>query len=37
MHESILPRVAILKQVEEAWDTLQIVYQGMGKIKTAKL
>jgi hypothetical protein len=34
MHEYILPRVASAK---EAWDTLQTSYQGMVKVKTAKL
>jgi hypothetical protein len=37
MHESILPRVASTKQAKEAWDILQTAYQGMDKVKTAKL
>lgn len=37
MHESILTRVAAAKKVKEAWDILHISYQGMDKVKTAKL
>jgi hypothetical protein len=37
MHESILPRVASTKKAKEAWDILQTTYQGMDKVKTAKL
>ena len=37
MHESILPRVASATKAKEAWDTLQTAYQGMDKVKTAKL
>jgi hypothetical protein len=37
MHESILPRVASTKKAKEEWDTLQTSYQGMDKVKTAKL
>ena len=37
IHESILPRVASLKKTKEAWDILQISYQGMDKVKTSKL
>ena len=37
MHESILPRIASTKQAKEGWDTLKKSYQGMDKVKTAKL
>jgi hypothetical protein len=37
MHESILLRVASSNQAKEAWDILQTSYQGMDKVKTAKL
>ena len=37
MHESILLRVSSTNQAKEAWDTLQNCYQGMDKVKTAKL
>ena len=35
MHESILPRVAV--NAKHAWDTLDIFYQGLGKVKNFKL
>ena len=37
MHESILPRVAATITAKEAWDTLDIAYQGLDKVKTCKL
>ena len=37
MHESILPRVAAKNNAKHAWDTLDISYQGLGKVKTSKL
>jgi hypothetical protein len=37
MHESILPRVASENQAKGAWDILQTSYQGIDKVKTAKL
>jgi hypothetical protein len=37
MYDSILPRVASTKKYKEAWDILQSSYQGMDKVKTAKL
>ena len=38
MHKSILQqRVAVAKQVNESWDTLQIAYQCWDKVKTLKL
>ena len=38
MHESILPRVAAKTNVlKQAWDTLEITYQVLGKVNTSKL
>ena len=38
MHKRILQqRVAVAKQVNESWDTLQISYQCWDKVKTLKL
>ena len=37
MHESILPRVAIVITAKQAWDTLETAYQGLDKVKTSKL
>lgn len=35
--ESIFPRIAAAKNSKEAWDILKTAYQGMEKVKTAKL
>ena len=37
MHEIILPRVAASINTNKAWDTLEIVYPGLEKVKTSKL
>eukprot|EP00253_Pinus_taeda_P023366 PITA_23366 len=37
VHESVFPRIAAAKKSKEAWDILKIAYQGMEKVKTAKL
>ena len=37
MHESILPRVALVKTTEEAWDTFETLYQGSDKVNNSKL
>eukprot|EP00253_Pinus_taeda_P007362 PITA_07362 len=37
VHESVFPRIAAAKTSKEAWKTLKIAYQGMEKVKTAKL
>eukprot|EP00253_Pinus_taeda_P033405 PITA_33405 len=37
VHESIFPRVAATTKSKQAWDTLQTTYQGMAKVKIAKL
>ena len=37
VHENIFPRIAATKRSKDAWDTLQIAYQGMEKVKTTKL
>ena len=37
VHESIFPRVATTTKSKQAWDTLQTAYQGMAKVKKAKL
>lgn len=37
VHESVFPRIAAATKSKEAWDTLQTAYQGMEKVKTAKL
>ena len=37
MHESILPRTASTITAKKTWDTLNIIYQGLDKVKTSKL
>eukprot|EP00253_Pinus_taeda_P019235 PITA_19235 len=37
VHESIFLRVVAATKSKKAWDTLQIAYQGMAKVKTTKL
>eukprot|EP00253_Pinus_taeda_P008938 PITA_08938 len=37
VHESVFPRIAATTKSKEAWDTLKTAYQGMEKVKTAKL
>ena len=37
MHESILPRVATTINIKQAWDTLEIAYQGLDKVRTSKM
>eukprot|EP00253_Pinus_taeda_P026417 PITA_26417 len=37
VHESVFPRIAAAKTSKEAWQTLKTAYQGMEKVKTAKL
>jgi len=37
VHESIFPRVVVATKFKQAWDTLQTAYQGMEKVKIAKL
>eukprot|EP00253_Pinus_taeda_P030021 PITA_30021 len=37
VHESIFPRIAAATKSKEAWDILKTAYQGMEKVKTAKL
>ena len=37
VHESLFPRIAAAKRYKEAWKTFKIAYQGMEKVKTAKL
>eukprot|EP00253_Pinus_taeda_P022594 PITA_22594 len=37
VHESIFPRIPAATKSKEAWDTLKTAYQGMEKVKTAKL
>eukprot|EP00253_Pinus_taeda_P033983 PITA_33983 len=37
VHESVFPRITIAKTSKEAWQTLKTAYQGMEKVKTAKL
>ena len=37
MHEIILPRVATKTNAKKAWDTLEIAYQGLDKVRTSKL
>ena len=37
MHERILPRVASSITTKQAWDTLEIAYQGLDKVKTSNL
>lgn len=37
VHESIFPRIQGASKSKQAWDILQTAYQGMTKVKTAKL
>ena len=37
VHESVFPRIAAAKKSSEAWETLKTAYQGMERVKTAKL
>lgn len=37
IHESVFPRIAVATKSKEAWDILKTPYQGMEKVKTAKL
>ena len=37
VHESVFQRITTAKRSKEAWKTLKIAYQGMEKVKTAKL
>ena len=37
VHECIFPRIVVATKSKEPWDTLQIAYQGMEKVKTTKL
>ena len=37
MNESVFPRISATQRSKEAWETLKVVYQGMEKVKTAKL
>eukprot|EP00253_Pinus_taeda_P026028 PITA_26028 len=37
VHESVFPRIAATKTSKEAWKTIKTAYQGMEKVKTAKL
>ena len=37
VHESVFPRIAVANKSKEAWKTLKTAYQGMEKVKTAKL
>eukprot|EP00253_Pinus_taeda_P033571 PITA_33571 len=37
VHESVFPRIAAAKTYREAWQTLKTAYQGMERVKTAKL
>eukprot|EP00253_Pinus_taeda_P007976 PITA_07976 len=37
MDQSVFPRIAAAKTSKEAWLTLKTAYQGMEKVKTAKL
>ena len=37
IHESIFPRILVATKSKQAWDILQIAYQGMTKVKIAKL
>ena len=37
MHESVFPKIAAAKRSKDVWDTLQIAYKGMEKVKTTKL
>ena len=37
VHESVFPRIAAANTSREVWQTLKTAYQGMEKVKTAKL
>lgn len=37
VHESVFPRIATTTKSKEAWNVLKTAYQGMEKVKTAKL
>ena len=37
VHESVFPWIAAATKSKEAWDILKTAYQGMEKVKTAKL
>eukprot|EP00253_Pinus_taeda_P016859 PITA_16859 len=37
VHEIAFPRIAAVTKSKEAWDILKTAYQGMEKVKTAKL
>ena len=37
VHESVFPRIATANTSREAWQTLKTSYQGMERVKTAKL
>eukprot|EP00253_Pinus_taeda_P035942 PITA_35942 len=37
VHESVFPRIVTAKISKQAWQTLKTAYQGMEKVKTAKL
>jgi hypothetical protein len=37
VHERIFPRIAAATKSKQAWDILQMTYQGMAKVKTTKL
>eukprot|EP00253_Pinus_taeda_P013567 PITA_13567 len=37
LDKSVFPRIAGAKTSKEAWQTLKIAYQGMEKVRTAKL
>jgi hypothetical protein len=37
LEEYSFPKVAIADHAKQAWDTLEIAYQGTDKVKNAKL
>eukprot|EP00253_Pinus_taeda_P021236 PITA_21236 len=37
VHESVFPQIAATTKSKETWDILKTAYQGMEKVKTAKL
>ena len=37
MDDSIFPRIASITKSKDAWDILETVYQGLSKVKVAKL
>ena len=37
VHESVFPRITAVNRSKEAWKTLKTAYQGMEKVKTAKI